>query len=45
MKLTKLDSASVIAIRECMAVKRNENIEKLFKEIGSMLYKMLNPKN
>jgi aminopeptidase len=42
MKLTKLDSASVIAIRECMAVKRNENIlvitDEIKREIGYILY-------
>ncbi len=42
MKLTKLDSASVIAIQECMAVKKNEKIlvitDELKREIGYSLY-------
>ncbi len=42
MKLTKLDSASVIAIQECMAVKKNERIlvitDEQKREIGYSLY-------
>jgi aminopeptidase len=42
MKLTKLDSASIIAIKDCMAVKKNEKIlvitDELKKEIGYSLY-------
>lgn len=43
MKLTKLDQASVIAIKTCMAVKKNERIlvitDDLTNEIGYSLYK------
>jgi aminopeptidase len=42
MKLTKLDSASVIAIQQCMAVKKNEKIlvvtDEIKREIGYSLY-------
>lgn len=42
MRLTKLDSASVIAIKECMAAKKNEKIlvitDELKREIGYSLY-------
>lgn len=42
MKLTKLDSASMIAIRDCMGAKKNEKIliitDELKKEIGYSLY-------
>ncbi len=42
MKLTKLDSASVIAIQECMAVRKNEKIlvltDEIKREIGYSLY-------
>lgn len=42
MKLTKLDSASIKAIKECMAVKKNEKIliitDEIKREIGYSLY-------
>lgn len=42
MKLTRLDSASEIAIKECMAVKKNEKIlvitDEIKREIGYSLY-------
>lgn len=42
MKLTKLDSASTIAIRDCMGAKKNESIlvitDELKREIGYSLY-------
>ena len=42
MKLTKLDSASVIAIQECMALRKNEKIlvltDEKKREIGYSLY-------
>ncbi len=43
MKLTKLDQASIIAIKTCMAVKKNERIlvitDEVTNEIGYSLYK------
>ena len=42
MKLSKLDSASVIAIQQCMAVKQNEKVlvitDEIKREIGYSLY-------
>ena len=42
MKLTKLDSAAEIAIKTCMAVKKNEKIlvitDELKRDIGYALY-------
>ena len=43
MKLTKLDKASTIAIKDCMGAKKNEKIliitDDQKKEIGYSLYK------
>ena len=43
MKKTKLDTASIIAIKTCMGVKKNESIlvitDELKNEIGYSLYK------
>ena len=41
-KLTKLDTASIIAIRDCMAVKKNEKVlvitDETKREIGYSLF-------
>ena len=41
-KLTKLDTASIIAIKDCMAVKKNEKIliitDEVKREIGYSLF-------
>jgi len=40
-KLTKLDTASIIAVRDCMAVKKNEKVLIITDETKSCCWKCL----